>query len=87
MKILIVDLSNVFWTIALSGSSAEGTAARDFSLKDIRESAQGHDRVIVPFGPRTRLDARNGRSRNGHSYMTQFAIARPKGGSFFVRRP
>lgn len=55
MKILIVDLSNVFWTIALSGSSAEGTAARDFSLKDIRESAQGHDRVIVAIDGDDRL--------------------------------
>lgn len=55
MRILIVDLSNVFWTIALSGSTAEGTAARDFSLKDIRESAQGHDRVIVAIDGDDRL--------------------------------
>jgi 5'-3' exonuclease len=47
MRILVVDLSNVFWTIANSGSSSEGTAARDFSLRDIRESAVTHDRVVI----------------------------------------
>lgn len=55
MRILAVDLSSIFWTIALSGSSAEGTAARDFSLKDIRESAVGHDRIVIAVDGDDRL--------------------------------
>ena len=48
MKLLVVDLSSVFWTLAQSGASAEGNAPRDYSLRDIRETAAGgYDRVIV----------------------------------------
>jgi hypothetical protein len=48
VKLLVVDLSSVFWTLAQSGASAEGNAPRDYSLRDIRETAAGgYDRVIV----------------------------------------
>lgn len=47
LKILAVDISNVFWTIALAGSVASGNAARDWSLRDIREMSKGYDRVVV----------------------------------------
>jgi 5'-3' exonuclease len=48
VRILVVDLSSVFWTLAQSGASAEGNAPRDYSLRDIRETAaSGYDRVLV----------------------------------------
>jgi 5'-3' exonuclease len=47
MRLLVVDISNIFWTIALAGSVASGTAARDWSIRDIREAAKGYDRVVV----------------------------------------
>lgn len=49
MKLLVVDISNIFWTIALAGSVASGTAAREWSIRDIREVAAhgGYDRVVV----------------------------------------
>lgn len=47
MKILAVDLSSLFWTIAQAGSDAGGTGPRDYSLKDIRELAPTYDRVVV----------------------------------------
>jgi 5'-3' exonuclease len=48
VKLLVVDLSSIFWTLAQSGASAEGNAPRDYSLRDIRETAaSGYDRVVV----------------------------------------
>jgi len=47
VRILAVDISNIFWTIALAGTVASGNSARDWSLRDIREQAKGYDRVVV----------------------------------------
>jgi hypothetical protein len=48
VKLLVVDLSSIFWTLAQSGASAEGNAPRDYSLRDIRETAAGgYDRIVV----------------------------------------
>lgn len=50
MKILIVDISNVFWSFALSGANAAGNAARDWALREIREQARcdpPYDRIVI----------------------------------------
>lgn len=47
MKILAVDLSHVFWSIALGGKLANPNAARDIAVNQIRELAKNYDRVAI----------------------------------------
>lgn len=46
MHILVVDLSSVFWTIALAGTHSDGNLPRDFSMKDIASWGQ-YDRTVI----------------------------------------
>jgi len=56
MHILIVDISSVFWSIALAGTHADGNLPRDFTLKDIAQTGQ-YDRIVIAVdGDDTRED-------------------------------
>lgn len=54
MRILVVDLSSVFWTIAEKEESS-ARSAREYALKDIRHCARDHDRVVVAVDGDDRL--------------------------------
>jgi 5'-3' exonuclease len=47
VKILTVDLSHVFWTLALGGQLANPNAPRDMAVAQIRELAKSYDRVAI----------------------------------------
>lgn len=47
MKVLVVDLSNVFWSVALGGGLKNSNAALGIVLDEIRRLASGYDRLAV----------------------------------------
>lgn len=47
VHILAVDISNVFWSLALIGSLADTNAPRDMALREIATFTEGYDRVVI----------------------------------------
>jgi 5'-3' exonuclease len=47
VKILVVDLSHLFWSIALGGQLKNTNAARDIAINEIRKLAPQYDRVAI----------------------------------------